>query len=227
MDAALSGNTNLTFLTEVPNGGYTEFVLKDSAGHDFLHLGFQQSNGQGVYYYSNGSISLGGAIAADTLYAVTLSLDFTNNTFTESVSGSTGGSTNPLPFNSATTLAAANAGTIRLEGGVGGVGYFDNIGFSVPGDLNGDGLVDLTDYGILKTNWLHTGATSQQGDLNGDGKVDVSDFGLFKHDYDVFNGIGASSDGLSIGVPEPATLGLAVMALPALYLLRRHNRRFH
>jgi probable HAF family extracellular repeat protein len=45
-------------------------------------------------------------------------------------------------------------------------------GSSVPGDVNGDGLVNLTDLTIVLN---YFGTASTQGDLNGDGFVDLSD----------------------------------------------------
>ena len=45
---------------------------------------------------------------------------------------------------------------------------------SVPADLNGDGVVDGIDLGILLSGWGSAGA----GDLNGDGVVDGIDLGV-------------------------------------------------
>lgn len=45
-----------------------------------------------------------------------------------------------------------------------------------PGDVDGDGDVDLTDLAFLLTNFgLQSGATRGQGDLDGDGDVDLVD----------------------------------------------------
>ncbi|MEY2713314.1 MAG: Dockerin type domain, partial [Planctomycetota bacterium] len=44
----------------------------------------------------------------------------------------------------------------------------------LPGDLNGDGVVDGADLGILLTGWGGSGAA----DLNGDGVVDGADLGI-------------------------------------------------
>jgi hypothetical protein len=44
----------------------------------------------------------------------------------------------------------------------------------VQGDLNGDGVVNGADLGILLTGWGTDGA----GDLNGDGVVDGADLGI-------------------------------------------------
>ena len=51
---------------------------------------------------------------------------------------------------------------------------------SCPGDLDGDGQVALSDFGIFASNFgLDGGATPQQGDLDGDGAVLLSDLSIF------------------------------------------------
>ncbi len=52
------------------------------------------------------------------------------------------------------------------------------------GDANGDGHVDLTDFGLLKANF-GAGSTRPQGDFNGDQKVDLTDFGILKQNFGV------------------------------------------
>ncbi len=85
----------------------------------------------------------------------------------------------------------------------------------IAGDSNGDGKVDLGDFGTLK---VHFGAAGSKahGDANSDGKIDLSDFGLVKVNF------GKSAPGNAV-VPEPATLVLAIAACLAL-LMRRPAR---
>ncbi len=95
---------------------------------------------------------------------------------------------------------------------------FDNVRItaglpSIPGDFNLDGKVDLTDFGILKSNF-GSGTTLAQGDANGDAKVDLSDFGILKAN---FGKSGAAA------VPEPATWLLASLAAVALLAVRRRR----
>lgn len=45
-------------------------------------------------------------------------------------------------------------------------------------DLNGDGLVDGADLGLMLQAWDPAGPTSDPADLNGDGAVDGADLGL-------------------------------------------------
>ncbi len=50
------------------------------------------------------------------------------------------------------------------------------------GDLNGDGIVNLSDFNILKAHWLESGA-GIPGDINGDGIVNLSDFNILKANW--------------------------------------------
>jgi hypothetical protein len=59
---------------------------------------------------------------------------------------------------------------------------------SIPGDANGDNMVDVGDLGILAANYGGTGKTWSQGDFNDDGLVDVGDLGILAANY----GTGAS-----------------------------------
>jgi hypothetical protein len=45
-------------------------------------------------------------------------------------------------------------------------------------DLNSDGFMDLSDYGILAANFFKTNPTNPKADINKDGFVDLSDYGL-------------------------------------------------
>ncbi len=97
---------------------------------------------------------------------------------------------------------------------------------ATPGDANLDGKVDISDLGMLATNWQQHTAWSG-GDFNNDGFVDISDLGLVATNWQsgVTNPLGPSfeealaSVGLADGVPEPA--GLLLLAGPLLLLRRR------
>lgn len=78
------------------------------------------------------------------------------------------------------------------------------------GDANGDGSVDLTDFGILKANF-GSGTTRAQGDFNGDASVDLTDFGILKANF------GKSG---TLAVPEPCSWVLAAAGLVGLLTLR-------
>jgi hypothetical protein len=50
--------------------------------------------------------------------------------------------------------------------------------FTLGGDANHDRHVDVSDLGILATNWQASGRTFSQGDFNYDNRVDVTDLGI-------------------------------------------------
>jgi hypothetical protein len=52
---------------------------------------------------------------------------------------------------------------------------------ATPGDINGDGKVDMTDYKILVNNFGKTGLILS--DINRDGKVDIFDYNILVADY--------------------------------------------
>lgn len=65
----------------------------------------------------------------------------------------------------------------------------------LPGDANGDGLVNVADLGLLATNYGQTsGVTWQPGDFNNDGLVNIADLGIL-----------ATSYGRSVGPPPAAS----------------------
>lgn len=72
-----------------------------------------------------------------------------------------------------------DAGQIVGEGRHDGIPHaFLLTRVSCPGDITGDGVVDLADLGVLFSNYGATsGATPADGDLTGDGAVDLADLG--------------------------------------------------
>lgn len=50
--------------------------------------------------------------------------------------------------------------------------------FVLAGDANHDRSIDITDLGILATNWQGTGRTYSHRDFNYDGAVDITDLGI-------------------------------------------------
>jgi len=120
---------------------------------------------------------------------------------------------------SATAISADGkvlAGIGRNPNGESEGWYVDLNVTLIPGDANSDGKVDLTDFGILKSNF-GTGTTLAQGDFSGDGKVDLSDFGILKSNF-------GQSSAASAAVPEPSGLVLAALALVGGLVTWRRRR---
>lgn len=51
------------------------------------------------------------------------------------------------------------------------------------GDVTGDGIINLTDFFIVRSNFGKTGMTRAQGDLNGDGTINLTDFFILRQNF--------------------------------------------
>jgi hypothetical protein len=81
-------------------------------------------------------------------------------------------------------------------------------------DVNGDGIVDVGDFSLIRQNFLKTVAIGASGDANSDGKVDFRDFYFWRAAYLQQGGNPAAIANLN--VPEPSTaVGLMLVSLMA------------
>jgi hypothetical protein len=95
------------------------------------------------------------------------------------------------------------------------------FGMALGGDANLDGIVDVSDLGILAGNW-RTSAGRREADFNADGYVDVSDLGILAGNW------GRTADELApyepaARIPEPLTM--ATFGLAGLAVWRKARKR--
>jgi len=83
----------------------------------------------------------------------------------------------------------------------------------IPGDVDGNGVVDLLDFDPIRDNFRMQVTQRSEGDLTFDGVVDFVDFKQWKG---AFLGGGGSLAGIDLSfianVPEPTSLALAFLA---------------
>jgi hypothetical protein len=171
-----------------------------------------------------------------TTYADGTSLmDISNNAFI--TNGSAAGALSQILsgqiFSSETADLNKAIGYIDLSGG--DAGKFE-VRYTLKGDTNVDGKVDVGDLGALATSYGITGGMSwSNGDFTQDGNVDVGDLGALATNYGTQLSTSLLSDGASAAapmaiaaggsaaVPEPTSLGL--LAVGAAGLMTRRRRQ--
>jgi hypothetical protein len=92
--------------------------------------------------------------------------------------------------------------------------------YTLAGDANLDGTVDLTDFTTLAANFNGTKKPWYLGDFNYDGSVNLSDFTLLASNFNAT--MSGSERSLGPGVPEPL---IAPIFLPAATVLLKRARR--
>jgi hypothetical protein len=93
--------------------------------------------------------------------------------------------------------------------------------YTLSGDSDLSGTVDLTDFTFLAANFNGTGKNWLQGDYNYDGKVDLTDFTFLASNFN--QSIPAVGGGLGTTVPEPSAVLLAAGA--CAFACARRSRR--
>jgi len=86
----------------------------------------------------------------------------------------------------------------------------------VVGDADGDGIVDIADFDLIRSNFLNTVPAGQDGDLDFSTTVDLVDFRIWKN---AFGGGGPNS------VPEPSTIVMLLLGGAGCVLARRLRTR--
>lgn len=108
------------------------------------------------------------------------------------------------------------------KGSGGGTSWIkmDPIGSStafLPGDFNGDGVVDAADYTVWRDSLGQTGV-GLPADGDHSGTVDQADYDLWKTNFGLGGGSGASAN---TAVPEPSPLWMAEIAATILLVTRQ------
>ncbi len=110
--------------------------------------------------------------------------------------------------------------TLDTSSGIGRF-EFDDITGILPAvvndaDFNNDTVVDGADF-LIWQRGVGSGTTNADGDANGDGVVNAADLTIWQADY------GTTGAAVAASVPEPTTIGLAVLSLCGLMARRRRN----
>ena len=128
------------------------------------------------------------------------------------------------------TRTISNANAVGIGSSIGAyvdvrsagvVGSLDNLRIippNVPGDVTGEGTIDIHDFNIIKMNLFKTGQSRQQGDLTEDAIVDFADFRQWK------TAAGTGFASISLGIPEPGTALLFVIGSVFFSLIRSPRR---
>jgi hypothetical protein len=94
---------------------------------------------------------------------------------------------------------------------------------STPGDVTGEGTVDINDFNVIRDHLFDTVSPHTDGDLNYDGIVDFFDFRYWKNNAPP--AVAASVSLSDLTVPEPASaLVLAIGAALGAFAMRRDVR---
>jgi hypothetical protein len=88
------------------------------------------------------------------------------------------------------------------------------------GDLNGDGVVNMVDYDVLKANFGQMGSNID-GDANNDGVVNLADYTIWR---DNLGATTAASLAANSSIPEPSTMSLVLVGFIGASLVARRRK---
>jgi hypothetical protein len=155
--------------------------LFESAPHQ-LTFAFDQDVSAGL---GTSDLVLENLTTGTLISSTDLSLDYdpSTNTATFSYIGAGGGVAGVLPDgNYRATLLGSG---ITNPAGTPMAADHEFDFFFLTGDANHDRSVNITDLGLLATNWQATGKTFSQGDFNYDSVVDITDLGILATNWQI------------------------------------------
>ena len=88
-------------------------------------------------------------------------------------------------------------------------------------DVNGDGVVDVADFDVIRQNYFHSNAGLVHGDTNGDQQVDHLDYFVWRT---AFAAAGGDLAAISAQVPEPSSVVLLALLAGATGTFRRRTK---
>ena len=147
-----------------------------------------------------------------------------------------GGSVTDFSFNNPSASAGQTISLSAFDPGQAGAQAtlfeveWDLASANLPGDVDGDGDVDLneiggdgiSDFDIIRNNWFNDSSpTRQMGDLNGDGIVEFDDFAEWKTEFGLPIA-GSMANGFYV-VPEAGSITLLTVGLLSLGAARRRS----
>ncbi len=175
-------------------------------------LGIDDTNNEGIWATSpNGILSL--IARKGDLFDVNddpLIDDFRTIDFVAIHNGTGGEEGRPTSLNDAGQLAFF----LAFSDGSSGV-FVATIG--IPGDLDGDGFVGITDLNLILANWNQnvTPGDPLAGDSTGDGFVGIEDLNAVLGNWNA--GTPPPPEATNANIPEPATILLCAPLLPLLH----------
>ena len=90
--------------------------------------------------------------------------------------------------------------------------------YGAAGDADGDGDADINDYLLIQANSFTSVKFGTLGDVDDNGFVDFDDFKQWKTS---FPGGVAAAEAAIAAIPEPASVGMATLAMGILFMVRR------
>lgn len=197
LDAASASKNAGVFDTDIPGNNTFGDETADGDG-DFI--GVQVGSDASNVFAAVGSSFVSDGAVAEAVAVVTAPLNTDNLTTSFAWSGDIG-----------------QGGSFDDQLAVSGSDSFT----AIVGDVNLDGIVNITDLGILSGAWLSDGGFWQNGNLNNqtDTTVNITDLGILSGNW-----LGTSGAGSVVGnvsVPEPSTVCIVALGVAGISFLRR------